>query len=182
MAPPPRPDGPPSDRTNRWLYGPVSDFVPLGKIQYFGPLSGNPGRGFGFRLEPMKTCHAALIEHVHRHPAVIIGTDSIPLHARNMADASATIKGSTPDFVNTNHPQPTLSLDCKTFAAGAAGQSTAEVMFVSNYSAVVGPRYVTPTRPCGRWLATAAAAAGSDRMVSCGAHSHGNNPQQIGGN
>ena len=54
--------------------GQFPDFVPLGKIQHFGPLSRNPSLGFGFRFEPMKACHAALIEHVHRHAAAIIGT------------------------------------------------------------------------------------------------------------
>ena len=51
-------------------------------------MSRNPSLGFGFCLEPMKACHATLIEHVHRHAAAIIGTDSVPLHARTMAKAS----------------------------------------------------------------------------------------------
>ena len=49
MAPPVRPDGISSDRANRWLYGPVPNFVPLGEIQPFGPLSRDPSLGFGFR-------------------------------------------------------------------------------------------------------------------------------------
>ena len=72
----------------RWLYGPVPGFGPLGKVRHFGPLSRNPSLGFGFRFKPMKACHAALIERVNRHAAAIIRTDSVPLHARTMADVS----------------------------------------------------------------------------------------------
>ena len=71
-------------RRHRWLYRPVPDFVPLSKAGHFGPLSRNPSLGFGFYFEPMKACHAALIEHMHRHAAAIIGTDSVPLHAQRI--------------------------------------------------------------------------------------------------
>lgn len=65
-----------SPRRYRWLYRPVRDFVPLGKVRQSGSLFRNPSLGCGFCFERMKACHSALIEDVHRSATPIIGTDS----------------------------------------------------------------------------------------------------------
>ena len=89
-----------------WLYRPVPDFVPLGKVRRFDPLSRNPSLGFGFCFEPMKACHAALIEHMHRHAAPIVGTDSVSRHARNMAEVSGRSRQHRPPSLGNRAAHP----------------------------------------------------------------------------
>ena len=89
-----------------WLYRPVPDFVPLGKVRHFDPLSRNPSLGFGFCFEPMEACHAALIEHMHRHAAPIVGTDSVSRHARNMAKVSGRSRQHRPPSLGDRAAHP----------------------------------------------------------------------------
>ena len=133
-------------------YRPVPDFVPLGKVRRFDPLSRNPSLGFGFCFEPMKACHAALIEHMHRHAAPIVGTDSVSRHARNMAEVSGRSRQHRPPSLGNRAAHPADLAMSIIFSMTVVGLARLGIGSPGLKWAFIMHLVYAPKKPTGFWF------------------------------